>query len=433
MVGALLAVAAPSMAQPTPGGTADPLGLIASGAVIPYVGQGLLLDRTPGSGIATVNSLTGAFGPLLQGSVGSLAILDVASPVGNNDGLHGNSTREFHMYFFDQSCLRVGPSIGNPLTVNDADLLNLNLIGNIPAAGLIAAAAVDNRFGVGDVLEPLDNPVHMRVHWINVSSGVLSRVLEPISILNPETGNNLTATYNPLRTGATFLAPFEGSGVRTTLYLVCPTQNIIPGVFPDNSPQPYTATTTTQISQQSVTIPVNSTIPFAASGIAYLQPGNDIFAYTGVNATNNAFTGVSGIGRGYASATLITPLPVGGVFPPLNPRPVPGTGATPLFMRIFDDEEQFRRNVDIFCRCWGAHPLAAIDQIFSNPDPIVGAPNGTYTEVEGEPSCGSAEECSFTGYRSIQWGSGQVGNDVFGRLSNGSFPSIRGPGVTSIR
>ncbi len=116
-----LAVAAPAKAQ-----MADPLGLIASGAVIPYVGA---------TGIAVVNSSTGALTSTFQ-NVGSLAILDLASPVGDAD--------PFHMFFFDQTCARVGPSVGNPMTTNDGDLLNLNLIPNIAPTGLIAAASTNS-------------------------------------------------------------------------------------------------------------------------------------------------------------------------------------------------------------------------------------------------------------------------------------------------
>ncbi|HEV8456428.1 MAG TPA: hypothetical protein VGQ24_16160, partial [Gemmatimonadales bacterium] len=131
----------------------------------------------------------------------------------------------------------------------------------------------------------------------------------------------------------------------------------------------------------------------------------------------------------YPAGTIISPVPVvapGEDFPHLSPTPVGGVGATPLFLRIYDDEENFRRNVDIFCRCWGAHPVTGIDPIYSNSDPVSGAPRGTYTEVEGEPVCGNSEPCSFTGYRSIRWGLGVVGNDIFGRLSNGNLESLRG-------
>jgi hypothetical protein len=347
----LLAVAAPAMAQ-----TADPLGLIASGAVIPYVGS---------QGISVVSSTTGGFTGAQQ-NVGSLAILEVSSPVGSNappeESIFGS--KPFHMFFFDQSCARVGPSVGAPLTNNDSELINLNLISGIPSTGLIAAAGVDNSGGVFDHLSPLSNPIHARVYWINAVDGVLSRVLEPISIHNPE-ALSLNGTWNPLRSGATFTAPLEGSGVSTTVYFLCPTRNII-AAFPE---------------------PVSET-----NGACALGNGN--------------------------------------CFPRLRPRPVGTTSATPLFVRIYDDEEKFLRNVDILCRCWGAHPVLGIDPVYGNPDPVIGAPRGTYTEVEGEPGCTDADggpaPCSFTGYRSIRWGAGVVGNDVFGRLSNGSIGFLRG-------
>src|SRR5512134_1179183 len=109
----LLAGVAPAQAQ-----TADPLGLIASGAIIPYVGTTAL-----GSGIAVVNSLTGAITNTVQ-NTGSLAILEVSSPVGSNAGPEENifGANPLHMFFFDQTCVRVGPSVGNPLTRDDADL-----------------------------------------------------------------------------------------------------------------------------------------------------------------------------------------------------------------------------------------------------------------------------------------------------------------------
>jgi hypothetical protein len=323
--------------------------------------------------------------------------------------------------------------VGNPLTVNDADLLNLNLIGGIPQAGLVAAGAVDQTGGVTDVLQPLSNAIHARVYWINAVDGILSRVLEPISIQNPE-AISLNRDWNPLRTGATFVAPLEGSGVRTVIYLVCPTQQIIPAAFPNSDPAPYQTFTNTgttgAISPQSTTIPVqaNGAVAFASSGTAFLIGPNGVDAFNYTGTTTSSFTGVSGINGVYQNGTQITPVPIvppGQAFPALHPVPVQ-TGATPLFLRVYDDEENFRRNVDIFCRCWGAHPVADIDSIYSNADPVIGAPRGTYTEIEGKPSCEANDECSFTGYRAIRWGAGNVGNDVWGRLSNGSFLSLRG-------
>lgn len=351
VVGLLAVGAAPSMAQ-----TADPLGLIASGAVIPYVGN---------AGIQVINSLSSSGGFLGAQNVGSLAILEVTSPVGSNAPPEESAfgAKPFHMFFFDQTCVRQGPSVGLPLTTNDYELVNLNNIGNIPGAGLIAAAGVDINGGVDDILSPLSNPIHARVYWINAVDGVLSRVLEPISIHNPE-AISINATWNPLRTGATFTAPLEGSGVHTTLYLVCPTRTIIPAVFPEGN----------------------------ADGSCSLGDGN--------------------------------------CFPKLRPRPVLSNGTTPLFFRIHDDEEAFKRNVDVWCRCWGSHPIVDIDPIYSNPDPIVGAPFGTYTEIDGKAACqpdeGGDPHCSFTGYRSIQWGAGVVGNDIFGRLSNANYQSLHG-------
>ena len=278
---AFLAAAAPAKAQ-----TADPLGLIASGAVIPYVGT---------TGIAVVTSSTGALSSTFQ-AVGSLAILDAASPVGAAD--------PFHMFFYDQTCARVGPSVGNPMTVNDADLLNLSLIPNIAQTGLIAAASTNS---AGAVLTPLNSPVHLKVFWINAVDGVLSRVLEPISIHHPEAGDAVEPNiWNPLRTGATFVAPLEGSGVHTTLYLVCPTQQIIPGAFPSaGGVAPFTAATDAAISAFSGTIPTaENPAAFAPSGQAFLctpvgtsTSCTDAFAYTGLD--EDGFNGVTGVGTLY--------------------------------------------------------------------------------------------------------------------------------------
>jgi hypothetical protein len=433
----LLAVGSPAGAQFLDGqGAGDPLGLIASGAVIPYVGSTLVdgrgvADPTGVGGMFEVNSLTGTFGAKTH--QGSLAILEVASPVSSNAGAaeFPIGVRELHMFFFSQDCVRVGPSVANPLTTNDADLVNLNLISNIPSSGLIAMAAVDQQFGVNDVLLPIFAPVHARVYWIDIALGKISRVLEPISIHNPEAdfffdGLVFRQTWNPLRTGATFVAPLEGSTVRSTLYLVCPTRNIIPGVFP--APEfPFSANTTAVVGPGDTSVPVvgNGTL-FASNGTAWLN-GTDAFTYTSRSATS--FSGVSGIKEGHASGTIVTPVPFefdpNFAFPPLHPIPVTGTQPTPLFLRVYDDEEKPLRNIDIFCRCWGAHQVAAIDPVYSS---TIEAPAGTYTEIEGRRACGFGqdEECTFTGYNAIQWGNGLVGNDIFGRLRNGHFRSLQG-------
>ena len=108
----LLLVTGPARAQ-----MADPLGLITYGAVIPYVAA---------SGIAVVNSGTGQLTSTFQ-ATGSLAILEVSSPVGSNAPPEENGFGAFplHMLFFDQTCLRQGPSVGNPSSPTNA--------GNLPS------------------------------------------------------------------------------------------------------------------------------------------------------------------------------------------------------------------------------------------------------------------------------------------------------------
>jgi hypothetical protein len=92
MVVGLLAGAGPALAQAP--GTADPLGLISSGGIVPYFG-----------------------------ALGNLSFLEVASPVGDNSSL----TRPFHLIFFDATCIR-GDSVDLELTTNDLAVLDLGAI-----------------------------------------------------------------------------------------------------------------------------------------------------------------------------------------------------------------------------------------------------------------------------------------------------------------
>ena len=177
MVGGLLAMAAPAIAQ-----VADPLTLAASGVLMPFFG---------GSG--------------------NISLLEVASPVCGNPGLH--------MFFFDTACNRVGDSVGLPETTNDVAILNTSLV--VPGvSGLIAIAQADPS---GFELRPLDNPIHSRVYWLNAVTG-RNRVLEPITL--DTAGFAGAVTWNPLRTAATFFAPLEGGAVTTTVYFICPRSTI---------------------------------------------------------------------------------------------------------------------------------------------------------------------------------------------------------------
>jgi hypothetical protein len=191
MVVALLAVAAPAMADD---GNADPNGLAASGAVIPYVGEG---DIEPGS----------------------LSLLEISSPVGDNAGLH--------MLFFDASCARQGPSYPNPLTTNDVDVRRVDNLFEVPPDGLITIGNAP--LGIEFPLAPLKSPIHLRMLWAN-AAGDYIRVLEPIQASNYLTnqGNfNSPQSWSPLKTGATYWAPPEIEGLlKTTLYLICPSASI---------------------------------------------------------------------------------------------------------------------------------------------------------------------------------------------------------------
>jgi len=192
MVGGLLAVAAPSMAQQGQGGIGDPLTLAASGVLIPFLNAN-----------------------------GDVSLLEVASPVGDNSGMH--------MFFFDQACNRVGESVGLPATANEITFLqitpvNMGITGTPPTAGLIALGQVDQ---TGFNLVPLENPIHSRVYAFNTISG-RSRVIEPITLDTAEFSSafGLPHAWNPLRTAATFFAPQETSVVATRVALICPLNTV---------------------------------------------------------------------------------------------------------------------------------------------------------------------------------------------------------------
>ncbi|HEV8437197.1 MAG TPA: hypothetical protein VGT40_03790 [Methylomirabilota bacterium] len=307
---ALLAVAAPAWAQVSSLGMGDPLGLINSGAVMPYVGS-----------------------PAIGGvSPGSISFLEVYSPVGGNAG--------FHMFFFDANCVKSPVSVGLPLTTNDVEILRIdNIDPGVPADGLVTAAGVDQS---GFSLQPLNNPIHARTLWINGGQD-FARVLEPIMLDHAEFVGQLLS-WSPLRTAATFFAPLEQGGFHTTIYLVC--------------------------------------------------PNNKINSHT-------------------ASDNAVFPSPL---FPELIPNPQGGGLATGLQARVYDDEEVFLRDFTTTCNCLTARAVTALSTVFAD---VNFAPRGTFTELEG--ISGTATH-AFYGWRAIQAG----GLDIFGRLSNGNFNSIRG-------
>jgi hypothetical protein len=230
MVVGLLAVAAvPAMAQ-----TADPLGLISSGAVLPYFGS---------NGTTAFGSTTNAHSEPL--SPGSMSFLEVAAPVIGN--------LQFHMFFFSANCTRGPESVGLPLTTNDVQLFRLDYNNTQnPVDGLVTAANVDQS---GFALTPISivSPLHVRVLWVNVGEDFM-RTLEPIALNNAE-ALSINGTWNPMRTGATFYAPLDGNGISTTIYFICPRSTIATGInspanvaFPDTLfpaliPRPNSSTT----------------------------------------------------------------------------------------------------------------------------------------------------------------------------------------------
>jgi hypothetical protein len=181
----LLGIVAPAIAQ-----TADPLGLIKFGALVPFFGGG-------------------------QGT-GETWLLEVFAPVGE--------VLDLHLVFFDSAGNRVGPSVGLPLTTNDTGFVSSNSVPSLPTRGLLAITSVA---ADGFTPVPLSNPIHARMYWFSPAQNFI--VLEPISVQHAEAAG---LTWNPLRTGATFFAPLENSTSASTLVLICPNQNVITAAFP---------------------------------------------------------------------------------------------------------------------------------------------------------------------------------------------------------
>jgi hypothetical protein len=181
MVGGLLAVTAPAMAQIQQAGIGDPLTLAASGVLIPFLGGT------------------------------DVSLLEVASPVGDNSGVH--------MLFYDATCARIGDSVGLPLTANDIGFVQIPTV--VSGSGLIAIGQADQS---GFNLLPLENPVHSRMYVFNTLTA-RSRVLEPI-ILDTAEFPASSHTWSPLRTSSTFYAPQQTATVTTDLIFICPSRTI---------------------------------------------------------------------------------------------------------------------------------------------------------------------------------------------------------------
>lgn len=349
LVGGLLAGAGPAMAQLSPqGGIGDPLSLAASGVVIPFI--------------------TG-------GSAGTLALLEVASPVGDNP--------RAHMLFYDSTCARVGESVGIPLTTNDIAFQEINKVVPAGTTGLITLAKVNQ---AGFTLIPLDNPIHSRVYLFAPGDG-RSRVLEPIIIDTAEFGIKTSGggifgppfhLWSPLRTAATFYAPLETATIKTQLTLVCPLSSIIG-----------------DISTAAVKDDPNT-------------PGDE----SKPAISEAAFGGGKGVDLSNTGFPLISP--------PFKTK----VGPTDMRARIYDTNEVFKRDVKFTCSC--LTPDLSVISISSFYGDVPEASFGTYTEVEITDIGDSSKQTgSFTGYRAV-FAVGSPLNNFFGRLSGGSRSAIQG-------
>jgi hypothetical protein len=203
---ALLGAAGPAAAQ-----FGDPLGLIASGGLMPFVSND-----------------------------GSVTVTEFASPLNCNGAPATCPFPDFHLVFFTDACTRT-ISVNLPMSTNDIEVITTLGLGSGSIRGLVAFAATG---GVGVEFNPLQWPVFARAHQINIAND-FARVIDPITLQHAENPVNI---WNRMRTGAAFFAPLDGGTFQTSLYLVCPTASIqsggtatpsgafLAGPFPDLDP-----------------------------------------------------------------------------------------------------------------------------------------------------------------------------------------------------
>jgi hypothetical protein len=373
----LLTLAGSAMAQ-----TSDPLGLISSGAVIPYVGNGTIAP-------------------------GSLSFLEVTSPVGANNGAPADVPSQLHMFFFDVNCTKGTASKGLSVSENSFDIERIDTVDGNAKDGLITIGW-SNSNGTGLIPVPDTSAFTARVIWADAVTNT-ARVLEPISIVNAEydqafgatdtTTENQAGVWNPLRTGASFWAPPEASGFHTTLYLICPNRNITPGAasaFPS-----FPARTAPTAFPPLFPAPSPDVSP---SLLVRTFTKDETFARDGSTSctclTATPITSISGIGD-LVSDPSVSPQ---GTLTELEGNSKAGTNA------VCDLSQTGPGNANGDCRLTGdTHvPCSAVG---------VGSCTQFRIVTPGSPAEGPVV---FTGYRAITI----AGFDIFGRLNGASSAAL---------
>jgi hypothetical protein len=362
-------------AVPATAQLADPLSLAASGVLLPFFSD-------PAAGFVSVLEVTSPVVPTTQGFIPPFSF-----------------TNPLHTVFFFENCARDG-SAGDVLTAKQAKayissaspfLLNFN--------GL---AAIGSTIQGNDLL-PLNFPLHTRTHWIDTKTGRL-RELEPIIldtflalnpaflplVENPGAGGSLglcapgTAPFaglnngfcwSPLRSAATFVTPQESASLTASIILICPTADIQAG-SPASNPT-----------------------------------GNN----GGIFNPNAGFPRIQNRdgSSGFPGRNVIT-----------------GNNSTTLRGRIYDDDEDLVRDIQVPCRCLTRTPILSIDTVYNLPPANLGSHTVPvwYTELETQSANpnpvvpGSAQQFSFTGY----WNLDVAGHEatLFHRMSNASLDNL---------
>jgi hypothetical protein len=117
--------------------------------------------------------------------------------------------------------------------------------------------------------------------------------------------------------------------------------------------------------------------------------------------------------------------PTAAGFPPILPAFPAASTARNLRVVVYDTDEKLLVDGAITCACLTELSVTDITSIYGDPRT---ASKGTYTEILVNPGKLNA----FTGYRAV-FTVGSPLNSFFGRLSNGSRPSIEGTLTIGVR